>query len=88
MSNLVRSLGADYVFDYKNEDFTDSNQRYDLILDNVGSRSFADYRRMLAPQGVHLPNTGHAGMRLRLQGLLVVSVDEPAPGAVPGRTQP
>jgi len=56
---LVRSLGADHVFDYKKEDFTKSDRRYDLILDNVGSRSFADYRRLLTPQGVHLPNTGH-----------------------------
>lgn len=59
---LVRSLGADHVFDYKKEDCTKSDQRYDLIVDNVGSRSFAEYRRMLKPQGVHLPNTGHGGM--------------------------
>jgi NADPH:quinone reductase-like Zn-dependent oxidoreductase len=59
---LVRSLGADHVFDYKKEDFIKSKQRFDLILDNVGSRTFAEYRRMLAPEGVHLPNTGHAGM--------------------------
>ena len=59
---LVRSIGADHVFDYTKKDFTKSERRYDLILDNVGSRSFSDYRRMLTPQGVHLPNTGHAGM--------------------------
>ena len=59
---LVRSLGADHVVDYKKEDFTKSDRRYDLILDNVGSRSFAEYRRMLTPQGAHLPNTGHGGM--------------------------
>jgi len=59
---LVRSIGADHVFDYTKKDFTKSDRRYDLILDNVGSRSFSDYRRMLTPQGVHLPNTGHAGM--------------------------
>jgi len=59
---LVRSIGADHVFDYTKKDFTKSERRYDLILDNVGSRSFSDYRRVLAPQGVHLPNTGHAGM--------------------------
>jgi len=68
---LVRSLGADYVFDYKKEDFTKSDQRYDLILDNVGSRSFADYRRMLTPQGVHLPNTGHGGMSYVLKAYLL-----------------
>ena len=59
---LVRSIGADHVFDYTKKDFTKSERRYDLILDNVGSRSFSDYRHMLTPQGVHLPNTGHAGM--------------------------
>ena len=59
---LVRSIGADHVFDYTKKDFTKSERRYDLILDNVGSRSFSNYRRMLTPQGVHLPNTGHAGM--------------------------
>jgi NADPH:quinone reductase-like Zn-dependent oxidoreductase len=68
---LVRSLGADDVFDYKKEDFTKSDQRYDLILDNVGSRSFAEYRRMLTPQGVHLPNTGHAGMSYVLKAYVL-----------------
>ena len=59
---MVRSIGADYVIDYTKEDFTQSGQRYDLILDNVGNRSFADYRRALTPGGTHLPNTGHGGM--------------------------
>ncbi|HSG41935.1 MAG TPA: NAD(P)-dependent alcohol dehydrogenase [Anaerolineales bacterium] len=68
---LVRSLGADHVFDYKKEDFTKSDRRYDLILDNVGSRSFADNRRVLAPQGVHLPNTGHGGMSYVLKAYLL-----------------
>jgi NADPH:quinone reductase-like Zn-dependent oxidoreductase len=59
---LVRSLGADHVIDYSREDFTRNGRRYDLILDNVGSRSFAACRRVLAPGGLILPNTGHAGM--------------------------
>ncbi len=60
--DLLRSIGADHVIDYTREDFTRSGQRYDLILDNVGSRSFSDCRRALSPDGMHLPNTGHAGM--------------------------
>jgi NADPH:quinone reductase-like Zn-dependent oxidoreductase len=59
---LVRSLGADHVVDYTKEDFTSGPGRYDLILDNVGNRPFAACRRVLAPGGVVLPNTGHAGM--------------------------
>lgn len=59
---LVRSLGADHVVDYTREDFTQNGRRYDLILDNVASRSFADLRRALTPQGKIIPNSGHAGM--------------------------
>jgi NADPH:quinone reductase-like Zn-dependent oxidoreductase len=59
---LVRSLGADHVVDYTSEDFTQNGQRYDLILDNVASRSFSDLRHALTPQGKIIPNSGHAGM--------------------------
>ena len=60
--DLVRSIGADHVVDYTREDFTQNGQRYDLILDNVASRSFSDLRCTLAPQGKIIPNSGHAGM--------------------------
>jgi NADPH:quinone reductase-like Zn-dependent oxidoreductase len=48
---LVRSLGADHVIDYTREDFTKGDQRYDLILDNVGTHSLLGYRRVLNPRG-------------------------------------
>jgi NADPH:quinone reductase-like Zn-dependent oxidoreductase len=60
---LVRSLGADHVVDYTQEDFTRSGRRYDLILDNAASHSFGDLKRALTPAGVILPNSGHGGMR-------------------------
>jgi NADPH:quinone reductase-like Zn-dependent oxidoreductase len=60
--DLVGSIGADHVIDYTKEDFTQGEPRYDLILDNVASHSFADYRRVLEPGGTLMPNSGHAGM--------------------------
>ncbi len=60
--DMVRNLGADDVVDYTREDFTQSGQRYDLILDNVASHSFPDLMRVLTPQGLVIPNSGHAGM--------------------------
>lgn len=48
---LVRSLGADTVIDYKTTDYTQGTQKYDVILDNVGNRSLAENRRVLKPDG-------------------------------------
>jgi NADPH:quinone reductase-like Zn-dependent oxidoreductase len=48
---LVRSLGADHVIDYTQQDFAAGAQRYDLILDNVANRSLSDLRSALKPTG-------------------------------------
>lgn len=48
---LVQSIGADHVIDYTREDFTQGSARYDVIVDNVGSHSALDYRRVLKPKG-------------------------------------
>src|SRR3972149_4471371 len=48
--DMVRSLGADHVIDYTQEDFTQSGQRYDLILAVNGNRSLSDYKRALSPK--------------------------------------
>ena len=52
--DLVRSIGADHVIDYTQEDFTKSEQRYDLILDSVANRSISDYTRALSPKGSYV----------------------------------
>jgi NADPH:quinone reductase-like Zn-dependent oxidoreductase len=56
--DLVRSIGADHVIDYTREDFTQTGQRYDFILDNVGNQSLSDLRRALTPAGTLVPNSG------------------------------
>jgi NADPH:quinone reductase-like Zn-dependent oxidoreductase len=47
----ARSLGADQVIDYTQEDFTRTGRRYDLLLDIAGSRSWSGCRRVLTPHG-------------------------------------
>lgn len=48
---MVRSIGADHVFDYTEEDYTRSGQRYDLIVDMVGNHSPFANSRVLNPEG-------------------------------------
>jgi NADPH:quinone reductase-like Zn-dependent oxidoreductase len=51
---LVRSLGANRVVDYTKEDFTQGEQRYDLILDNVGNHSLSAISRVMNPKGTYV----------------------------------
>jgi NADPH:quinone reductase-like Zn-dependent oxidoreductase len=48
---LVSSLGADKVYDYTRENYTESDERYDLVIDNVGNHSPAANRKMLKADG-------------------------------------
>lgn len=66
--DLVRSIGADHVIDYNEEDFTKSEQRYDLILDCVVNRSISDYLRVLSPNG------SYASVKFNLSALLFGSL--------------
>ena len=59
---LVRSLGADRVIDYTQEDFTKNGQTYDVIFDAVGKHSFTRCRGSLKPGGVYLPTDGVANL--------------------------
>jgi NADPH:quinone reductase-like Zn-dependent oxidoreductase len=51
-ADMVRSLGADHVIDYTKEDFTKGYERYDVILDNVGTQPLSGFRRVLKPNGI------------------------------------
>lgn len=59
---LLRSLGADHVIDYTEDDFTRGDRRYDLVLDNVMDHPPRSTARVLAPAGVLIPNSvGNSG---------------------------
>ncbi len=49
---MVRSLGADHVIDYTRENFTQGDQKYDLIIDTVGTHSLRAYRQVMTPDGI------------------------------------
>jgi NADPH:quinone reductase-like Zn-dependent oxidoreductase len=71
----ARAMGADRVIDYTKEDFTASDQRYDIIFDNVGNHTIAERRRVLAPKGIcvlaGIGSAGkHEGQMSRLAGNL------------------
>ena len=51
---LVKSLGADHVIDYSQEDFTQNKQQYDLILDILGRGSFTKSKKVLTQHGIYL----------------------------------
>src|SRR5881227_1222484 len=70
--DLVRSIGADHVIDYTQEDFTKGDQRYDVIFDNVNNHFFSDRRHVLTPNGICvLAGIGGAGLHPETWGRVV-----------------
>ena len=75
---LVRSLGAERVVDYTQEDFAQGAERYDIILDNVGNRSLADLRRVLKPNGTLVIVGGQKGDWIGpMMGVIKAAVVQP-----------
>jgi NADPH:quinone reductase-like Zn-dependent oxidoreductase len=69
--DLVKSIGADRVIDYTKEDFTQTNDRYDMIYDLVGNHSFSERRHILTPNGICvLGGMGGAGVHPESWGRL------------------
>ena len=61
--DLVKSIGADHVIDYTKQDFTKTDQHYDMLYDLVGNHSFSERRRILTPNGICvLAGIGGAGI--------------------------
>jgi NADPH:quinone reductase-like Zn-dependent oxidoreductase len=72
--DLVRSIGADHVIDYTQEDFTRNGRRYDVVFDLVGNRSLTDLRRALTPRGALILSGGgvsRGGSLIGPMGLII-----------------
>jgi NADPH:quinone reductase-like Zn-dependent oxidoreductase len=68
--DTARAIGADHVIDYTREDFTQSGQRYDLIIAANAYHSIFDYRRALGQEGIYVM-AGAGGWAQILQGMLL-----------------
>lgn len=64
--DMLKSVGFDYVIDYKKEDFTGNGQSYDLILDTKTNRSAFSYLRSLKPGGRYVTVGGHLPRLLQI----------------------
>ncbi|TCN26171.1 NAD(P)-dependent alcohol dehydrogenase [Mesobacillus foraminis] len=67
---LVQSLGADHAIDYTEEDFTSSDERYDLIFDAVGKSSKAQCKKALLPDGSYVSVEGQGIAKVHTKDLL------------------
>jgi NADPH:quinone reductase-like Zn-dependent oxidoreductase len=97
---MVRSIGADHVIDYTQQDFTRSGRRDELILEMAGNRSLADLRRVLTPRGrwcwsevgrpvvhgdrSHPPSGGGVTVRGPAAALVLVQATGSGPGCPQG----
>ncbi len=69
--DMVRSIGADHIIDYKKEDFTRTGEKYDLIIATAGYRSIFEYRDALSPKGRFVATGG--SMKQIFQAMLLGS---------------
>ena len=74
--DMLRSLGADHLIDYREQDYTRTGHTYDLILDVIAHRSVADYKRALKPGGTFVMVGGSMG-GLLFQMMLVQPILSP-----------
>jgi NADPH:quinone reductase-like Zn-dependent oxidoreductase len=91
--DMVRSIGADRVIDYTQEDFTTSGKRYDLLFDAVGNHPLSACRRALNPKGILImvgapSDASLMSILARLIGALCgVMVREPEASHLPGEIE-
>lgn len=83
----ARALGADHVVDYTREDFTDTEQRYDVIFDLAGSKPFRRVRGLLTPTGTLVSSSSNIGYLIRTAVASLFSRRVKVLVAKPGGTQ-
>ena len=76
---MVRSIGADQVIDYTQEDFTQSEGRYDLIFDAVRKRTFSECKRVLNPQGIFVITAFSPALLLQQQWISMTGSQKMVP---------
>ena len=67
---LVKSLGAEHVIDYREEDFTDRGDLYDIIFDAVGKTTKANCKKALTPNGSFVTVDGQGIAKVRIEDLI------------------
>jgi len=77
--DMVRSIGADQVIDYSQEDFAQREGRYDLIFDAVRKRSFSDCKRVLNPEGIYVITEFSPGLALQQQWISMTGSQKMVP---------
>ena len=84
---LVRSLGADRVIDYTQEDFTKDAETYDVIFDTVGKASYSGCMRVLKKDGVYLQAVAAPGISLRMRWTSMISSKRLIGGGPPRKSE-
>jgi NADPH:quinone reductase-like Zn-dependent oxidoreductase len=84
---LVKSLGADQVIDYTQEDFTQSGETYDLIFDTVGKTSFSGCRNALKQNGLYLAGAGGPQVFVQMAWTSMIGGKKVLAGVAPERKE-
>lgn len=85
--DLVKSLGADAVIDYTQEDFATNGEIYDVIFDTVGKTSYSDCIGSLTSDGAYLHAVSAPGVSLRMKWTSMTSRKRPIGGGPPPKPE-
>jgi NADPH:quinone reductase-like Zn-dependent oxidoreductase len=84
---MVKSLGADKVFDYTKEDFSKNGKPYDVIFDTVGKSSYSDSIRSLGTDGAYLHAVAAPGVLMRMGWTSMTSSKKVVGGGPPPKSE-